>query len=153
MNAQKGCLALSILAGLLAGCAAAPQKISQVQAQREVDATERAFAKSMADRDFSAFSRFLAEDAVFFGGKQPLRGKRAVVAGWKKFFDSHDAPFSWQPVQVEVLDSGTLALSSGPVRGADGKVIATFNSIWQRQPSGVWRIVFDKGSEVCGDGK
>lgn len=26
-----------------------------------------------------------------------------------------EAPFSWEPAQVEVLDSGTLALSSGPV--------------------------------------
>jgi len=138
---------------VLAGCAGMAQKIPRAQAQREVEATERAFAKTMADRDHAAFAGFLAEDAIFFGGKEPLRGKAQIAAGWNKYFEKPAAPFSWEPAQVEVLDSGQLALSTGPVRSADGKIIATFNSIWQRQPSGIWRIVFDKGSEVCGDGK
>jgi ketosteroid isomerase-like protein len=134
---------------LLAGCAAAPQKISREQATREVEATERAFAKTMADRDHAAFTTFLADEAVFFGGKEPLRGKVAVAAAWKGFFAKPAAPFSWAPEHVEVLDSGTLALSTGPVRDPDGKIFATFNSIWRREPSGAWRIVFDKGSDVC----
>jgi hypothetical protein len=46
-----------------------------------------------------------------------------------------------------VLDSGTLALSSGPVRSPDGKVFARFNSIWRLEAPGVWRVVFDKGSK------
>ncbi|MBS0589917.1 MAG: nuclear transport factor 2 family protein [Proteobacteria bacterium] len=137
----------------LAGCASTMLKIPRAQAQREVEATERAFAKTMADRDFAAFTGFLADDTIFFGDKEPLRGKVQVAAVWKRYFDKPAAPFSWEPAQVEVLDSGTLALTTGPVRSADGKIIATFNSIWQRQPSGVWRIVFDKGSEVCGNGK
>lgn len=135
---------------VLAGCAGTAQKIPRAQARQEVEATERAFAKTMAERDHAAFAGFLSEDAVFFGGKEPLRGKTQVAAGWKKYFDKPAAPFSWEPAQVEVLDSGALALSTGPVRDPAGKIIATFNSIWQRQPSGAWRIVFDKGSEVCG---
>ena len=138
---------------LLAGCAGTLPKVPREQAQREVEATERAFAKTMADRDHAAFASFLAGDAIFFGGKEPLRGKAQVAAGWQKYFDKPAAPFSWEPAQVEVLDSGTLALSTGPVRDPGGRVIATFNSIWQRQATGEWRIVFDKGSEVCGDGK
>lgn len=134
---------------LLAGCAVAPSKVSREQATNEVMATERAFAKTMADRDHAAFTRFLADEAVFFGGKEPLRGKAAVAAAWKKFYEKPAAPFSWEPAHVEVLDSGALALSTGPVHDADGKVIATFNSIWRREADGRWRIVFDKGSEVC----
>jgi len=134
---------------LLAGCTAAPPKISREQATREVEATERAFAKTMADRDHAAFSSFLADETVFFGGKEPLRGKAAVATAWKRYYDKPAAPFSWAPEHVEVLDSGTLALSTGPVRSPDGKVFATFNSIWRRESPGVWRIVFDKGSDVC----
>ena len=151
---KYGSIWMTLLAGVaLAGCAVTAQKIPRAQAQREVEATERAFAKTMADRDHAAFAGFLAEDAIFFGGKEPLRGNAQVAAGWKKYFEKSTAPFSWEPAQVEALDSGLLALSTGPVVGGDGKIIATFNSIWQRQPSGAWRIVFDKGSEVCGDGK
>jgi hypothetical protein len=29
--------------------------------------------------------------------------------------------------------------------------VATFNSIWRLEPSGQWRIVFDKGSRDCPD--
>ncbi|MBN8887026.1 MAG: nuclear transport factor 2 family protein [Rudaea sp.] len=145
---------MALVASLvLAGCAVAPPKVARAEAQREVEAAERAFAKTMADRDHAAFAGFIADDAIFFGGKEPLRGKAQVAAGWKKYFDKPAAPFSWEPAQVEVLDSGTLALSTGPVRAGDGKIIATFNSIWRREAPGVWRVVFDKGSEVCGDGK
>jgi ketosteroid isomerase-like protein len=134
---------------MLAGCAAAQPKLSRDGATQEVIATERAFAKTMADRDHEAFTRFLADETVFFGGDEPTRGKANVAAEWKPYFAKPTAPFSWEPEHVEVLDSGTLALSTGPVRDVHGKIIATFNSIWRRESNGAWRIVFDKGSDVC----
>jgi hypothetical protein len=48
-----------------------------------------------------------------------------------------------------VLASGTLAISSGPVRDPSGKLVATFTSIWRQEAPGVWRIIFDKGNDVC----
>ena len=112
----------------------------------QVEASERAFAHSMAARDHAAFTSMLAEQAVFFGARgQVLQGKVAVAAGWKPFFDGPQAPFSWEPDQVEVLADGTLALSTGPVRDREGRVIARFNSIWRQVEPGVWRVVFDKG--------
>jgi ketosteroid isomerase-like protein len=109
--------------------------------------TEAAFAKTMADRDWEAFRAFVAEEAVFFSGQRVLRGREAVAAGWKKFFAGEKAPFSWAPEQVEALESGTLALSSGPVYGPDGARSGTFMSVWRLEPDGRWRIVFDKGCE------
>jgi hypothetical protein len=64
-------------------------------------------------------------------------------------FDGSTAPFSWKPGQVEVLDSGTLALSSGPVLDPSARQTGTFNSIWRREASGEWKVVFDKGCPVC----
>jgi ketosteroid isomerase-like protein len=72
-----------------------------------------------------------------------------VAEGWKPFFEGAAAPFSWEPETVEVLDSGSLALSSGPVRDPEGKQIGTFSSIWRREADGHWRVVFDKGCPVC----
>jgi ketosteroid isomerase-like protein len=92
---------------------------------------------------------FIADDAIFFGGAEPLRGKQRVVDGWKVFFDGPDAPFSWEPLVVEVLDSGTLALSSGPVLNPSGETVAQFTSIWRLEPDGRWRVIFDKGCDVC----
>ena len=114
---------------------------------RQVFDAEAAFAASMAARDFEAFASHVAEDAVFFSPNEALRGKAAVLDAWQQFFAGPDAPFSWAPEVVEVLSSGTLALSSGPVRDPSGNRVGTFNSIWRLDADGRWRVVFDKG---CG---
>ena len=115
---------------------------------QQVRTAENGFAKSMADRDIDAFASFLATDAVFFG-EGALRGKDAVVAGWKALFEKAAAPFSWSSESVEVLDSGPLAHSSGPIIDAKGNRIGTFNSIWRRETDGSWKVVFDKGCDAC----
>ena len=112
----------------------------------EVEAREIAFAKTMADRDLDAFLTFVSPEAIFFSGNEPLRGRDAIAQGWAPFFEGAAAPFSWHPDVVEVLESGRLALSSGPVRGASGEVVGRFNSIWRKDRDGRWRVVFDKGS-------
>jgi ketosteroid isomerase-like protein len=126
-----------------------PPQSNTADLQRQVADTERAFAKTMADRDHAAFVTFLSAEAIFFTGPKPLHGPQQVADAWKRFYEKPDAPFSWAPEQVEVLESGTLALSSGPVWDPKGKQFATFTSIWRLEAPGVWRIVFDKGSDVC----
>jgi ketosteroid isomerase-like protein len=147
-NAMSRIVPLVLGVALLAGCATPPQG-SRTELEQQVATRERAFAQTMADRNFTAFPDFIAADAIFFTGPTPLRGREQVVAGWKRFYERPAAPFSWQPETVEVLDSGTLAISSGPVRGADGKLIATFTSIWRMEAPGVWRVIFDKGNPEC----
>jgi ketosteroid isomerase-like protein len=133
---------------LLVTAAATLSGQTNAQWKEQVRATERAFAKTMADRDHAAFASFLADEAVFFGnGAQ--RGAAQVTAAWKRFYEGPKAPFSWEPEQVEVLESGTLALSSGPVYDAEHKRTGTFNSVWRREPGGKWKIVFDKGCPPC----
>jgi len=141
---------VGVVAALFAtGCATTPPPSSPAQLRQQVADTERAFAKTMANRDHAAFTTFLSDEAVFFTGPEPSRGKQAVAARWARYFETPQPPFSWEPADVEVLPSGTLALSSGPVRDRDGKLIATFTSIWRLEAPGTWRIVFDKGCEVC----
>lgn len=114
--------------------------------KEQVFNAERAFAKSMADRSLSTFSEYLSDEAIFFTGADPLRGKTEVIAGWARFFEGATAPFSWEPDRVEVLHSKSLAFSTGLVRDPSGKVIGRFNSVWRQEAPGVWRVVFDKGS-------
>ena len=111
--------------------------------------TETAFAKTMADRDLDSFTGFLAEDTVFFTGETELRGKEAVVAAWKSMYEAPDAPFSWGPESVSVIDSGELGLSSGPIFDPEGKRVGTYNSVWRREPTGEWKIIFDRGCPPC----
>jgi len=127
---------------------AEPGAASHDHLASQVRAAETAFAKSMADRDHAAFVSHVAEEAVFFS-RQVLRGRSAVAEGWKRFFEGREAPFSWAPENVAVLDSGTLGLSSGPVYDPQGKRVGTFNSIWRLEPDGRWRIIFDNGCPPC----
>jgi ketosteroid isomerase-like protein len=136
-------VAIALSGLLVSGVAFAQPDIDALT--RQVTETERAFARSMAERDHAAFSTHLSEQAVFFGGTKVLNGKAAVSAAWKRFFEAKDAPFSWEPDLVVVLGDGTLAHSTGPVRDPAGKPIARFNSVWRLEAPGVWRIVFDRG--------
>ena len=145
---KKIALHTSILLAILFGAPLYSQ-LGGGSAVDQVRAAETAFAKSMADRDLAAFTALLADDTVFWGGKGVNRGKAAVAADWKRFFDGPAAPFSWAPAEVEVLDSGTLGFTSGPVFDPKGNRIGTFNSVWQRQADGTWKIVFDKGCPAC----
>ena len=146
---------LGVLLGVLIGSTVTAQDRRETDEQlaAQVRAAETAFAASMAARDHAAFTAHLADEAVFFGRQGPLRGKTAVAAGWKRFFEGPKAPFSWAPETVEVLASGNLALSSGPVRDPEGRATGTFNSIWRREADGRWRVVFDKGCPPCDCGK
>jgi len=131
---------------LLAASAFATDVAGQTDVDRQVEAREIAFARTMADRDLGAFLTFIAPEAIFFDGNEPLRGREAIGRAWAPFFEGPSAPFSWHPDLVEVLETGELALTSGPVRDPSGAVVGRFNSIWRREADGRWLVVFDKGS-------
>ena len=137
------------LAPISAVTVSADALLTNKNLQQQVVMTERAFAKTMADRDLQAFGRFISQEAVFASGAKSLRGRQQVIEGWRKLYASPSAPFSWEPETVEVLPSGNLALTAGPVRDPKGTLIGTFSTIWRLEPDGRWRVVFDRGCEVC----
>ncbi len=114
----------------------------------QVRATEIAFAKTLADRDVKAFRALIAPDVIWLAD-QSLRGPDQVLTRWQKFFDAPQPPFSWRPEIVEVQQGGKLALSTGPVLDPAGKRIGTYTSIWRRESTGAWKIIFDRGCPVC----
>jgi ketosteroid isomerase-like protein len=141
------------IAGWLAGLALlAPQAWAAEPVEAlaaKVQARETAFARTMADRDHAAFASFVSEEALFFGSERVLRGRAAVAEGWKRYFEGASAPFSWAPERVEVVESGTLALSSGPVFDPSGRRVGTFTSTWRLEKDGAWRVVLDIGCPPC----
>lgn len=136
-------------AALVLALAAPAAGETLAEAQKQVREAETAFARTMADRDHAAFVAFLSEEAVFLGRGRVLRGRKEVAEGWKTYYEAPQAPFSWEPERVEVIDSGSLALSTGPVRDPQGKRIGTFTSTWRRERDGRWRVVLDGGCPPC----
>lgn len=115
----------------------------------QVRATEIAFARTLADRDAHKFLSMIAPDIIWLAGDRTLRSPQEVLADWQRFFDAPRAPFSWAPELVEVQPGGALALSTGPVTNAAGKRVGTYTSIWRRESSGEWKIIFDRGCPAC----
>ncbi len=115
---------------------------------QQVAQVERAFAKTMADRDFNAFVNFVSPEAAFFSGGLVSHGRAEIAAQWQPYFTAKKAPFSWEPDHVEVLPSGKLALSTGPVYQGS-TLIGRFNSVWRLDAPNSWHIVFDKGEAIC----
>jgi ketosteroid isomerase-like protein len=127
-------------------------KESPADLTEQVRATEVAFAKTLANRDVKAFTRMIAPDAIWLADA-PLRGPAEVLTRWQKYFDAAQPPFSWAPELVEVQEGGKLALSTGPVLDPAGKRVGTYTSIWRREESGEWRLIFDRGCPACDCGK
>jgi ketosteroid isomerase-like protein len=122
-----------------------PGQAQSASLKRQVFVAESSFAASMAKRDLKAFASHLSPEAIFFGDTTVMRGKQAVLDGWRGFFTKPEAPFSWKPDVIEVLPSGNLAISNGPVFDPAGKKVGNFSSIWRREADGSWLIIFDKG--------
>jgi ketosteroid isomerase-like protein len=137
-----------VLGGAFARAAERQTGGAAASAKEAVADAERAFADCMRRRDLTAFATYVSNEAVFFSspdGTHVLRGRTAIVDGWKRLFDGPTAPFSWTPETAEVLDSGTLAMTTGPVRAPDGKLTGRFSSVWRLEPDGRWRVIFDRG--------
>lgn len=146
---------LATVAGSAAGVAAdaAAERTARIE---QVRAVEMAFAKAVMDDRPDAFAALLDEGAVFVSGKNVTRGKTAIVAGWKDFFGPERPYFEWHPEVVELSADGNLGLSRGPwvirTKDKDGKEVeikGLYNSVWQRQADGGWRIIFDAGCSPC----
>jgi ketosteroid isomerase-like protein len=138
------------LSALVAVVSFSPALAGQTPAanlRKQVFAAESSFAASMAQRDFDAFAAHVSPEAIFFGDTTVMRGKEAVLKGWRPFFQKPAPPFSWKPDVIEVLQSGNLAISNGPVFDPAGKKVGNFSSIWRREPGGSWKIIFDKGCQ------
>lgn len=140
----------TILSAAVAVAGLTPALLAQTPSaalRKQVFAAESSFAASMAKRDFDAFASHVSPEAIFFGDTAVMRGKEAVLNGWRRFFQKPNAPFSWKPDVIEVLQSGKLAISNGPVLDPGGKKVGNFSSIWRREPDGSWKIIFDKGCQ------
>ncbi|MEO7795976.1 MAG: nuclear transport factor 2 family protein [Thermoanaerobaculia bacterium] len=146
---------LATLAGsaVLMGADATADRAARIE---QVRAAEIAFAKAVMDDKPEAFAALLDPGTVFVSGKTVTRGKADVIAGWKGFFGPDRPYFEWHPDVVELSADGSLGLSRGPWvirdKDKDGKPIeikGLYNSIWQRQADGSWRIIFDAGCSPC----
>jgi len=122
----------------------------------EVACAEMAFSQAVETHDGNAFRALLDEDARFISSGV-LRGADEVSVAWGGLLDPAAPDLVWRPETIEILQSGDLAFSRGPyrLRGNDEQAAESwgmYNSLWRRQPDGIWKVLFDAGTPAA-DGK
>lgn len=132
-------LALCLAAAVMAGGV----RLANADLRQQVQDSEHAFARALREGDVDGFARYLAREAVFIGDGSVARGREAVLEAWRGH-TGRQAPFAWQPGRVEVVESGTLAYASGPIRDREGRPVGSFDSVWRLEAPGRWRIVFGR---------
>lgn len=113
--------------------------------QALVDA-ERGFARMAQTTSINeAFLEHMADDAILFrptpvNGKEFFKAKTPNPGPW----------LLWYPSYAELSGSGDLGWTTGPWEfhpAKDKPAVAWghFATVWQKQPSGKWRVLLDEG--------
>lgn len=134
---------------------AMPPQAAPNQAACKVWQRELSFAESVQHHDMAAFAGHVAAGAVFDANTdRPTRGLAAIKQRWARMIEGKRQRIRWYPRQVVVTDDPNLAYSSGPylfenlAPGAKTRfTIGDFATLWQRGSDGVWRALFDGGSD------
>ncbi|MCP4900433.1 MAG: hypothetical protein GY906_26005 [bacterium] len=96
----------------------------------------------MANADLTESCEVLAEEKGLITCELVTREEKAIASACKRFFEWPDSKLSCHPENSSVLDSGKLGICSGPVFDPMGERVGRFNSVWQKERSGAWKIVF-----------
>ena len=107
-----------------------------------VDA-ERAFAADAQKLgQWTAFQKWSTADALMFL-PQPSNAHAFL-----KDRKNPPVPVFWWPGRSYVSCDGKLAINTGPWVREWGKSVGYFTTVWQRQPDGSWKWIYDAGDEL-----
>ena len=108
---------------------------------------ERSFSRLSEEKGIKeAFLTYLADDSIVFRPK-PVPGRKVYEAA----ADDSPALLTWEPAYAEVALDGDLGYTTGPYQLKDNSKpgdpvrYGHYVSLWQKQPSGLWKVVLDVG--------
>ena len=123
-----------------------PGAIREPALQSLIEA-ERSFSRLSEEKGIKeAFLTYLADDSIVFRPK-PVPGRKVYEAA----ADDSPALLTWEPAYAEVASDGDLGYTTGPYefkdksKPGDPARYGHYVSLWQKQPSGLWKVVVDVG--------
>lgn len=103
-------------------------------------AAEIAFARDAQELgQWTAFAKYAAPGALLHGRNGPF-----PIAPWLATQSNPPQAVTWKARTVVMSCDGAVAVSQGRLREPDGTV-GNFVTVWERQPDGEYRFVFDVG--------
>lgn len=136
---------------LLPTIAFAQKTKSESQLKTEIANAEKAFNDMAQTKGIAeAFYFFAAEDAIIKRENDTLIKGRENIKSYYSNPKMKSASVTWKPDFVNVSKDGTLAYTYGKyiwtIKDATGKATdykGIFHTVWQMQPDGSWKYVWD----------
>lgn len=124
--------------------------LAQTPDAAPIVAAERAFAADASELGLSAsFSKWSVPDAVMIGNGQVQTVRDVFPPEVPRPAD--EIRLEWWPNFAGISRSGDLGFTTGGV-AINGRRTGHYFTIWQRQPDGSWRWVYDGGSGASAAG-
>ena len=133
---------------------AAPKSTAEANKQALIRA-EADFEKARAEKGLEGWLSFFADDTVDLSQGLPIaNGKEEMRKRLSPHWDK-SVVLKWQPVRVDVSQSGDLGYTAGnwqiPVldRRSTKRVLITgkYLTIWKKQRDGSWKVEADMGNQ------
>jgi ketosteroid isomerase-like protein len=147
---MKVLLLITLASASLAACGGRTQPPLE-QDLAAITEFNRQYLQAINDEDIEALSALTTEGHIMLApNRQPIVGKAANDAANGSAFERFDFEEHWMPVETVVSGDwahqrGTFTVSAKPKTG-EGEARLTsgnFLRIYQRQPSGEWRMIRD----------
>ncbi|MGB7297657.1 MAG: DUF4440 domain-containing protein [Candidatus Aminicenantales bacterium] len=120
---------------------------SSVRSLQTLVEAERAFSRLSEEKGTrEAFLTYLADDSVVFLPR-PVPGRKT----YEEAPAESPTLLTWEPAYAEVSPAGDLGYTTGPYQVKnrnDASAAPRFGhyvSLWQKQPTGLWKVVLDIG--------
>lgn len=118
---------------------------------RAIRVADQAWLRAFSAKDLSGSLEFCATNAAVLAPNTPAAtGKKAIGELFTAFFGFPDFHINWHPTKVGVARSGELGYSTGSYemsfKDPSGKAVSDhgkYVTIWQRQGSGKWKVIYD----------
>jgi ketosteroid isomerase-like protein len=116
---------------------------------RQADA---AWMRAIAAKSIQDTMASYDPDAVTAGSAMfRAQGLQAFRESWTKMFAVAGFALSWETKRIVIIESGTIAYSSGTWK--DGNEGGPFLVVWRKQPDGKWKVLIDAAWMASQTGK
>ena len=113
---------------------------------KELMKAETAFARLAAETNVrDAFLANMCEHSMLENNGQLVPG----VPAYRQLKPDSTFKLSWYPTTAAISLAGDLGYTTGPfdLKAGDGlSVVGTFATVWEKMPSGDWKLLIDLGS-------
>jgi len=114
---------------------------------------DRDFAKAAAERGAEGFLSFFADDGTILPKNgQPISGKEALGAVFRKTWSRPGYSLQWTPLKAELARSGEIGYTYGTYErkwiedGKPANETGKYVTVWRRQRDGKWKVILDMGN-------